>query len=159
MPTVISEKTKSRFWSRVSITDNSSDCWEWMASIGPSGYGRFSYPVRKSYVSHRLAYYLHYGVDPGDLMVLHSCDNRMCCNPNHLSLGTHTDNMRDMIIKGRGHNLKGESIVFSKLTEKIVLDIRRRCASGESEYDIANEYNIHQGHVSNIVRRKRWAHI
>ncbi len=93
-----------RFWSKVGFTAIPSKCWEWQDSTS-ARYGLFSIGSA-SYKSNRIAYYLHYKKDPLELNVMHSCDNPKCCNPAHLSLGTHWDNMQDMAQKGRARKAK-----------------------------------------------------
>lgn len=86
-----------RFWVKV---DTSGECWEWAASKFRTGYGQFTingHPVS----AHRFAYMDTFGPIPHGLMVRHSCDNRLCCNPRHLSLGTAQDNMDDKVSRGR----------------------------------------------------------
>lgn len=88
-----------RFWRNVDRRAG-SECWPWKGSIGSNGYGVFS--IRgKQLVASRRAYELTFGPIPDGLFVLHSCDNRPCCNPAHLRVGTHTDNMRDMVSRDR----------------------------------------------------------
>lgn len=89
-----------RFWSKVSITANPNKCWNWTAN--GQRYGSFKIGAGE-YKSNRIAYFLHHNIDPMFLSVIHSCDNPKCCNPAHLSLGTHDDNMKDMVNKGRGN--------------------------------------------------------
>jgi hypothetical protein len=72
------------------------DCWEWRGNRNNRGYGKLG----KIY-AHRVAYELASGPIPSGLEVMHSCDNPPCCNPAHLSVGTHADNMQDMARKGR----------------------------------------------------------
>lgn len=71
--------------------------------MGRSGYGQFSSPhqYKTSMVAHRVMYGVAFGYVPHGLNVMHTCDNPPCCNPFHLKLGTHIDNMRDMVVKGR----------------------------------------------------------
>ena len=89
-----------RFWGKVK--KRSSGCWEWQAGRDGSGYGLFWHPERKKNVgAHRVAYELANGVPPGNMFVLHSCDNPLCVNPDHLSLGTLQDNVDDMVAKNR----------------------------------------------------------
>lgn len=85
-----------------------NECWEWKSKIDRYGYGEFRYVQngKKYYkLAHRVALSLT-GIDVLGHLVLHSCDNRKCCNPNHLRCGTHQDNMNDM--KERGRSLKGK---------------------------------------------------
>lgn len=78
-----------------------SGCWEWTGFVSNLGYGRFQIG-RIQHFSHRLSYAINKGPITGWLFVCHSCDNRLCVNPDHLWLGTHSDNMQDMLRKGRG---------------------------------------------------------
>lgn len=94
----LTEAEVKRFWSHVTVSENLDDCWNWESN--GERYGSF-HVRRKQYKSNRLSYYISYMVDPGDMEVMHSCDNPKCCNPNHLSLGTHKENMEDMVKKFR----------------------------------------------------------
>lgn len=77
-----------------------SGCWPWTGPVGNSGYGVIGYAKQSRLSAHRLSYLLFKG-DAGRLLVMHRCDNRRCINPDHLTLGTHSDNTADMIAKGR----------------------------------------------------------
>lgn len=92
-----------RFWSKVSVRSDDK-CWLWKAACSPSGYGRFSVvygAVRTTQQAHRVAYELVKGVIPDGMIVRHDCDTPACCNPAHLQLGTHQDNVDDRIRRGR----------------------------------------------------------
>jgi hypothetical protein len=84
-----------------------SDCWHYCGARNQFGYGRMTYRGRLQ-VAHRLSYEAFVGPIPAGLSVLHRCDNPACINPEHLWLGTYSDNRRDCVTKGR-HNLpRGE---------------------------------------------------
>lgn len=106
-------KNSKHFWDRVNKKGD-DDCWEWTGSILPNGYGQVrSNPIglvsnrkRKIISTHKAAYILSKGKIPRGMFVLHKCDNKTCCNPNHLFLGNNKDNMNDMSNKGRNGNGK-----------------------------------------------------
>jgi len=88
-----------RFWEKV---DTSRECWEWTGSKRPLGYGQMGIPgTNRPVGAHRISWELHFGPIPDDMFVCHRCDNPKCVRPDHLFLGTPTDNVRDMVAKGR----------------------------------------------------------
>jgi hypothetical protein len=90
-------KDAERFWSKVAKSD--AGCWTWSGTKATSGYGTFK--ARNRFMqAHRVAYRLGHGQEPGGC-VMHMCDNQLCVNPEHLKVGTHAENMKDMTEKGR----------------------------------------------------------
>lgn len=132
-----------RFWDKVSIPEDVNGCWEWTACKHTDGYGMFR--NGKMMFSHRMAYVLTFGRFPSELCVLHKCDNPPCCNPNHLFLGTVTDNARDMLKKGRSPHVKIP-------LEDIPL-IQARYNAGELQKNLAAEYGVGRRAVSFLKRR------
>lgn len=94
-------------------------------------------------------------VPPGTL-VCHHCDNPPCVNPAHLFLGAPTDNMQDMIKKGRQRFRRGADAGAAKLTEDQVREIRGLLDAGHPQRGIASEYGVQQMTISHIATGRSW---
>lgn len=129
-------------------------CWVAEGRRNQSGYGRNIWLDGKCYAAHRYAWVRANGPIPDGLFVLHRCDNPPCVNPGHLFLGTHADNMADMVAKGRqafhGH---------SSLREPDVREIRRLVAGGVRQAKVAEMFGVARQTVGRIVLRQRWGHV
>lgn len=146
----------SRFWSHIDRSGGIDSCWEWQRYTDKAGYGRVAFDGRLQ-STHRVAWQIVNGPIPQGLDVCHHCDNRACCNPRHLFLGTHADNMSDMVAKRRSARHTGIENGRAKLTPDDVREIRRIYAAGEtSQQEIANHYGMYQTTISKIVRHVSW---
>ena len=145
---------KDRFYSR---TEKVNGCWEWTGALFKGGYGCVV-RNRKTQGAHRVSYKISVGEIPEKMFVCHKCDNRKCINPEHLFLGTYRDNIDDMVKKKR--SLIGENNPSSKLTEKQVLEIRKRYIPRKmSIRKLAKEYGIVSNAINQIIKRTKWKHI
>lgn len=140
-----------------------NDCWEFTGHSGSYGYRSIKIGGRKGklrYV-HRLSAAIFHGLDLEDpkTVVLYSCDNTSCFNPDHLSLGTSLDNIRDCIRKGRRINTRGENHPPSKLKEKDVFSLIKEVQSGMLLKDVAKKYNVAPCTVSQILHGHKWKHL
>ena len=124
-----------------------NDCWEWSGSK-IEGYGNFNHRG-KIMKAHRASWILHNGPIPESMFVLHKCDVRHCTNPDHLFLGNHTDNMRDMASKHR-------TGVRCKLTLNQVYEIKNLLKLGVSSMNIAKKYNVSDVTIHNIKHGYTW---
>jgi hypothetical protein len=137
-------------------------CWEYQGISEPAGYGKLSMyvsgltPRGKNVRAHRLSYAFHNGVDPSDKLVCHTCDNPKCINPNHLFLGTHEDNMRDMREKGRMFFQYGEANPNNKLSSENVKSIVSSIVAGKGNTEIAEGFEVTHYLISNIRNGKAW---
>jgi hypothetical protein len=146
-------KNAEKFWSRVDIKSD-VECWEWTGSRTQSGYGLYAPLPGVLLRTHRIAYTLFNGGINKNLFVCHKCDNRACCNPAHLFLGTPKDNTQDMIKKGRGAKINGETNPMAKLSTE---QVRSIFVDPRINREIANSYGINGALVSMIRLRKIWA--
>ncbi len=134
-------------------------CWPWLGKTNNSGYGSFSFRG-KIRGAHTVAYLLDNGDIPSGKCVCHTCDNRTCCNPRHLFLGTHSDNSRDSWNKGRNFyqvnpnaRPKGEGHRNAKLSNKQAQEIRKLYNTGDyRQTDLGNIFGVSQRVVCKIVR-------
>lgn len=86
-----------RFFDKILKTES---CWIWTGGSRGNGYGAFKLNG-KVVDAHRVSYMIHKGDIPDHKLICHTCDNRSCVNPDHLFIGTHSDNMQDCKSKGR----------------------------------------------------------
>jgi hypothetical protein len=170
----IPNKVILSFWQKVNQKGH-DECWEWQGSQkgrnykAGKGYGQLAFRVfgkQFNISAHRLSWLIHHGDIPDGLQVLHQCDNPCCVNPNHLFLGTNTDNQHDMIQKGRAvkpgaHNpTTGERHGMSKLNNDDVTKIRDLWASGKyTQRRLAKMFGVVQSQIHHVVTKKEWKHL
>ena len=135
-------------------------CIEWTGARDSKGYGNKNI-AGKYFKTHRLAYAWVNGPIPDGMWVLHKCDNPPCCNPDHLFLGTHKDNMRDMKEKGRAKGLVGTENHKATLTEAQVLEIR--FDNHGRKYGrirrLSEKHGVSRAVVDRIRRNETWKHL
>ena len=144
-------------------------CWLWVGA-STDRYGILWRPPRWV-MAHRVAYELYVGAIPSGLCVCHKCDVTFCVNPDHLFLGTHTDNMRDMIRKGRkrispvagrhGNHARGEESGANKYPSDVIEAVREMYVSKACTNiaAIARHFHISESHARRIVHRQTWLHL
>jgi len=149
-----------------SVEKKDNGCWEWMGHLDKGGYGRIT--VRQNNKAynrgvHRTMYELKHGAIQDGLFACHKCDNAKCCNPDHIFLGTHQDNMDDKLAKG--HCIvppgakAGEKNGRSKLTQEMVNQIRERYAKGlkyGEAKEMAEEFGIAYVTLNGIINGRTW---
>lgn len=146
-----------RFWNKIEICGD-DECWNWKTQKGKQRYGKCKIDGI-IFRSHRIAWELVNGKIPDGLCVCHHCDNPSCCNPRHLFLGTHKENMVDMRQKGKGARCPGISNPSAKLTESQVLEIRKLKNEGMNYTKIGSLFGVGRCEVRNICNRNTWKHI
>lgn len=150
----LTAKQARRFWSKVDRSGGPNACWEWQAGRTTAGYGMATVADGVRVLSHRLAFFLSTSIQPRTLCVRHQCDNPACCNPQHLALGTHQQNMDDKVARDRQH--KGEQTPWAVLTEVQVKMIRE---SSETDTVLAERLGLPRTTITSARRGVSWKHL
>jgi hypothetical protein len=158
------KKTAKEYLMSYVKVNEETGCWEWQGprqgqnKIPNTGkrlaYGLFHHNnVRGN--AHRQSWKIHYGEIPAGLLVMHSCDVPYCCNPDHLTLGTHTANMQDMAKKGRAR--KGTPNP-RKLTQELAEEIKANKDNLKGS-ELAQKYNVSYLTIKNVQSGKSWKNV
>ena len=161
------QKVIDRFWTKVLKSDG---CWLWQAARCRDGYGLYSIRqngIGKQYKAHRFVKMSQGEIIPSGYVVLHTCDNPSCVNPDHLKIGTIQENNLDKLSKNRQLGPKGQKNSRSKLTDEQVKDIKKRARvgsrvgynNGSNLKQLAKEYGTCIDTIRLIARNKIWRHI
>lgn len=142
-----------KFWRFV---DKTETCWLWAGNKTQTGYGRIGINY-KGILAHRLSWELAHGPIPKGLVVCHRCDTPLCVRPDHLFLGTLSENHRDMVAKGR--HARGSKQGAAKLSEADIADIRAAICAGSKQQELADKYGVTQAGISAVHRRVNWKHV
>jgi hypothetical protein len=133
----------------IDMSGGPTSCWPWKRSVKGSG-GRPYFSVDgKKRSAYRVVYELTYGVTlTKDIMIRHKCDNPICCNPDHLEIGSHQDNMNDMKSRER-HGMPHDRVRL----------IRRMVALGFTHADIGVKFGVSRETISAIHQRRIYKHV
>lgn len=155
MPTSMREIFVKRFESKF-IPEPNSGCWLWVASYNRYGYGQMNVygwmNINKPMTASRLSWMIYVG-DPGSLSVLHKCDVKACVNPDHLYLGTKSDNARDAL--KRGQMATGFRLPHTRLSSKDINIIRLLGRLCIPNHVLAEEFGISRSYVSRLLSGQR----
>lgn len=149
------KEARKRIVGKIEI-ENETGCWEWIGAVRDNGYCRTTYKGKNWYL-HRLSFAAFKGAIPEGNDVCHKCDNRKCCNPEHLFTGSRADNMADAVSKGR--QAQGFMLPQTKLSRKDIVEIIARAETGEYYKNIADDFGVTRqliGHIAikNGIRRR-----
>lgn len=152
----VTEKMSRRFNKKMIVSD--SGCWDWIGAVDAKGYGRF-FIAGETRRAHRASYIMHRGIIPSGQIVMHRCDNPGCVNPEHLFVGTYSDNANDMHSKGRGNNPRGERHFKSKLKNKDIPEIKALRKSGMKIKPLAEIYKVGTSTIRAVIKGRSWKHV
>lgn len=158
---ILSQEQIGKFWSRVdkhgdipSHKPELGRCWVWTSTKSEFGYGLMN--IRNRNVrAHRIAMDLAGEVIDGKV-VMHMCDNPSCVRVDHLRTGSRSENVADMVAKGRQARGEGKRI---KLTSASVVEMRRMVSSGASLRDVAGRFGCSRSQACLVANSKAWRHV
>jgi HNH endonuclease/helix-turn-helix, Psq domain len=145
------------------VPEPNTGCWLWVGAISDKGYAHVGVSadgVYRTLSAAKVNFVRFKGTVPVGVEVRHTCDQPCCVNPEHLVLGTHTDNMRDMISRGRHRTFQGERHGRSVLTDAAVTMIRRSWATGSVTFaQLGRTFGVHYSTIVRVVKREGWTHV
>lgn len=151
---VFGPEVVSRFMSKV---DKTETCWNFTGGISTTGYGNFWFN-NKSNGAHKIAYLMFNGEVEEGMVVRHTCDNKKCVNPDHLILGTVSDNAKDAVERGRWARQHGQYNGIAKFTYAQVEAIREEYNKGGWTYQaLADKYKVALSVMWELINRKSYA--
>lgn len=153
----VTDSDIERFNSHV-VANKENGCWEWFGSRSRKGYG-FIRHKKRLWQTHRFVWFALHGDIPSGMYICHKCDNPRCCNPEHLFLGTSSENAKDAFSKNRRIARRGELNGGSKLNDAKVREILSMLKSGEKKRTIARRFGIGVDTIILINLGRRWAHV
>lgn len=139
-------------------------CWYWTGNWNSfNGYGKIM--VKRKYLkAHRFSYIVFKGEIPDGLKVLHSCDNKLCVNPDHLEAGTQKQNILDMYKRKRRvpyvfRVKRGSEVKLSKLNEEKALKIKQLLSDNKSVREICELFGVKESTIRAIKKGQTWKHV
>lgn len=139
----VTESSKEVFQRHIKKLENG--CWIWTGLIRDD-YGLIKYKINSKihqYRAHKFSYFLHKGEIPSGLLILHSCDNKLCVNPDHLTLGSDKKNAKDRVERG--------TIRKSRFTKEDVQQMRKLKEEGQLYTYIGKQFNTHPTHAQYLL--------
>lgn len=158
---ILTPRLIQRFWNKVSKTEN---CWKWKGPAKSTGYGQLCVKHGTPPVSaHRLSWLIHFGEIPDGQCVCHRCDNRICVRPDHLFLGTQSDNLKDMNRKGRRRGPTGTQVFSAKLDPRKVRTIFSLYWESHRKFGLvtklAKQFGVDRSTIYSVIKQTQWKHI
>lgn len=155
---MIPNSVKHRFWSKVDKRGE-NECWLWIAGTDSDGYGKFRYNGSAIHAS-RMALMIKLDRELYD-NALHTCDNRICCNYDHLYEGTTQQNRWDQAYRQRDNPKvsKGSLNSEAKFTNEEIRSIRSRSFAGEHPNNIAIDLMVGVTTIRRIIRRETYVDV
>jgi hypothetical protein len=150
-PFEVTPELRERFEAKCLKLEDS--CWVWRGAVNPSGYGAFKFD-RAKHDAHVFSWRMaHHGIAvPVGKLVKHRCDLRLCVNPDHLEIGTSSENVSE------SYERQGLENGNAKLTAVDVRLIRRLFAGGTNKTDLARQFEVSRKTISDIVTGRSWRH-